>query len=68
MNFIKKYIVMCKSMKPPVLSEEASQLISEEYSRLRSQDTLNSDVARVKSLALETFNYLNKIQEKGYLY
>lgn len=34
-------------MKSPVLSEEASQLISEEYSRLRSQDTINSDIARV---------------------
>lgn len=41
---------MCKSMKPPILSEEASQLISEEYSKLRSQDILTSDVARVTEI------------------
>ncbi|KAK6628026.1 MCM DNA helicase complex subunit [Polyplax serrata] len=61
MNFIKKYIVMCKSMKPPVLSEEASQLISEEYSRLRSQDTLNSDVARTQPITARTLETLIRL-------
>ncbi|EEB17972.1 DNA replication licensing factor MCM3, putative [Pediculus humanus corporis] len=60
-NFIKKYIIMCKSMKPPILSEEASQLISEEYSRLRSQDTLSSDVARTQPITARTLETLIRL-------
>lgn len=43
---MRKYIHIAKVLKP-VLTEEASEVISEEYSRLRSQDFIESDVARV---------------------
>lgn len=46
MKFMRKYIHIAKVLKP-VLTEEASEVISEEYSRLRSQDFMESDVARV---------------------
>jgi DNA replication licensing factor MCM3 len=44
---MKKYIHIAKCMKP-TLTEEASEAIAEEYSRLRSQDTVDTDVARVR--------------------
>lgn len=44
--FMRKYIHIAKCMKPK-LTEEASELISDEYSKLRSQDSMESDVARV---------------------
>jgi DNA replicative helicase MCM subunit Mcm2 (Cdc46/Mcm family) len=43
---MKKYIHIAKCMKP-TLTEEASEAIAEEYSRLRSQDTMDTDIARV---------------------
>lgn len=46
-SFMKKYIHIAKCMKP-TLTEEASEAIAEEYSRLRSQDTVDTDVARVR--------------------
>jgi septin family protein len=45
-SFMKKYIHIAKCMKP-TLTEEASEAIAEEYSRLRSQDTMDTDIARV---------------------
>ncbi|XP_066575707.1 DNA replication licensing factor MCM3-like isoform X3 [Amia ocellicauda] len=56
MEFIKKYIHVAKMMKP-VLSQEAADHISEEYSKLRSHDLVNQDSARtmpVTARALET--------------
>lgn len=47
MKFMRKFIYFAKFLKP-VLTEEASEAIAEEYSRLRSQDLMESDVARVK--------------------
>ena len=46
MGFIRKYIHVAKLVKP-VLTQEASDYISEEYSKLRSHDQFNSDTARV---------------------
>ncbi|KAK2511735.1 Mcm3 [Columba guinea] len=46
MEFMRKYIHVAKMIKP-VLTEEAANYIAEEYSRLRSQSLMNSDVARV---------------------
>lgn len=45
-EFMRKYIHFVKILKP-TLTEEASELISNEYSRLRSEDFLENDVARV---------------------
>lgn len=46
MEFIRKYIHMAKLVKP-VLTQEASDYIAEEYTRLRSHDQVNDDLARV---------------------
>ncbi|XP_064189909.1 MCM3 minichromosome maintenance deficient 3 (S. cerevisiae), like [Anguilla rostrata] len=56
MEFIKKYIHVAKLVKP-VLTQEASDHISEQYARLRSHDQVNSESARmmpVTARALET--------------
>ncbi|KAL7888139.1 hypothetical protein AOLI_G00031130 [Acnodon oligacanthus] len=56
MEFIRKYIHVAKLVKP-VLTQEASDYIAEEYSKLRSHDQINSDSARtmpVTARALET--------------
>lgn len=45
-EFMRKYIHFVKILKP-VLTEEASEIIADEYSRLRSEDILENDVARV---------------------
>lgn len=50
-DFMRKYIHFVKILKP-TLTEEASELISDEYSRLRSEDFLENDVARVSKNAI----------------
>lgn len=51
MKFMRKYIHIAKVLKP-VLTEEASEVIAEEYSRLRSQDLVEADVARVSTVIM----------------
>lgn len=46
MEFIRKYIHVAKQVKP-VLTQEASDYIAEEYTKLRSHDQVNNDQARV---------------------
>lgn len=46
MEFMKKYIHLAKTVKP-TLTPEACELLSEEYAKLRTFDTQNSDIARV---------------------
>lgn len=46
--FMKKYIHVAKIIKP-VLIPESAAYIAEEYSRLRSQDSMSSDTARVST-------------------
>lgn len=48
-NFMRKYIHIARCMKPK-LTEEASAVIAEEYSKLRSEDVVESDVARVSRI------------------
>lgn len=45
-EFMRKYIHFVKILKPK-LTEEASKLIADEYSKLRSEDLLDDQVARV---------------------
>ena len=45
-EFMRKYIHIAKAVTP-VLTEEAANHIAEEYSRLRSQEQMGSDIARV---------------------
>ncbi|XP_068081318.1 DNA replication licensing factor Mcm3 [Anabrus simplex] len=59
-KFMRKYIHIAKCMKP-VLTEEASEAISEEYSRLRSQDTMESDVARTQPVTARTLETLIRL-------
>ena len=44
--FMRKYIHVAKIIKP-VLTQESAAYIAEEYSCLRSQDSMGSDTARV---------------------
>lgn len=46
MEFIRKYIHVAKLVKP-VLTQEASDYIAEEYTKLRSRDQVSNDLARV---------------------
>lgn len=53
-KFMKKFIHIARCMKPK-LTEEACDCIAEEYSRLRSDEEVASDVARVKFFCLFFF-------------
>lgn len=46
--FMRKYIHVAKALSP-VLTQEAANHIAEEYSRLRNQEQLGSDIARVNT-------------------
>lgn len=47
-EFMRKYIHIAKAVTP-VLTEEAANHIAEEYSRLRSQEQMGADIARVRT-------------------
>ncbi|XP_041696161.1 MCM3 minichromosome maintenance deficient 3 (S. cerevisiae), like [Coregonus clupeaformis] len=67
MEFIRKYIHVAKLVKP-VLTQEASDHIAEEYSKLRSHDQVNSESARtmpVTARALETMIRLSTAHAKA---
>merc|ERR1712029_743186 len=70
LDFVKKYIEVAKCIKP-VLTEEACEMIGEEYSRLRSQDFEGGDnVSRtqpVTARALETLIRLSTAHAKARL-
>ena len=57
---MRKYIHIARCMKPK-LTEEASKAIADEYSKLRSEDTIQSDVARV---CISTICFPNCIELK----
>lgn len=50
---MRKYIHMAKGLRP-LLSEEASNYISERYTELRSTDTSRSDYERVRTLVVSS--------------
>jgi len=70
LDFVKKYIEVSKCIKP-VLTEEACEMIGEEYSRLRSMDFEGGDsVSRtqpVTARALETLIRLSSAHAKARL-
>ena len=70
LDFVKKYIEVAKCLKP-VLTEEACEMISEEYSRLRSQDFESGDsnarTQPVTARALETLIRLATAHAKARL-
>lgn len=59
-QFMRKYIHIAKCVKP-VLTEEASEVISEEYSRLRSQEAVESDAARTQPVTVRTLETLIRL-------
>merc|ERR1719376_535490 len=68
-EFVQKYVEIAKVLKP-VLTEEAAEMIGEEYSKLQSQDFENSEVARtqpVTARALETLIRLSTAHAKARL-
>lgn len=59
-QFMKKYIHIAKCVKP-ILTEEASNVISEEYSRLRSQEAVESNAARTQPVTVRTLETLIRL-------
>nr|CAD7458079.1 unnamed protein product [Timema tahoe] len=59
-KFMRKYIHIAKCLKP-TLTEESSEAISEEYSRLRSQDTMDTDIARTQPVTARTLETLIRL-------
>jgi len=67
--FMRKYIHIAKAITPK-LTKEASDTIAEEYSRLRSQDSEHTDMARttpITARALETLIRLATAHAKARL-
>lgn len=60
LNFMRKYIHIARCMKPK-LTEEASKVIAAEYSKLRSEDTIDSDVARTQPVTARTLETLIRL-------
>ncbi|PNI77663.1 MCM3 isoform 4 [Pan troglodytes] len=58
--FMKKYIHVAKIIKP-VLTQESATYIAEEYSRLRSQDSMSSDTARTSPVTARTLETLIRL-------
>lgn len=59
-EFIRKYINIAKCLKPK-LTEQACDVISNEYSRLRSQDMMESNVARTQPITARTLETLIRL-------
>lgn len=59
-QFMRKYIHIAKCVKP-ILTEKASSVISEEYSRLRSQEAVESDAARTQPVTVRTLETLIRL-------
>ncbi|XP_072749402.1 DNA replication licensing factor Mcm3 [Anoplolepis gracilipes] len=59
-QFMRKYIHIARCMKPK-LTEEASAVIAEEYSKLRSEDMVEYDVARTQPITARTLETLIRL-------
>lgn len=59
-QFMKKYIHLAKCLKPK-LTEPACEAISNEYSRLRSQEAVESHVARTQPITPRTLETLIRL-------
>nr|XP_044632781.1 DNA replication licensing factor MCM3 isoform X2 [Equus asinus] len=58
--FMKKYIHVAKIIKP-ILTQESAAYIAEEYTRLRSQDSMSSDTARTSPVTARTLETLIRL-------
>lgn len=59
-QFLKKYIHVAKVLKP-VLTVESSNMIAEEYAKLRSEDMMESDTARTQPVTVRTLETLIRL-------
>ncbi|XP_038219996.1 DNA replication licensing factor Mcm3 [Zerene cesonia] len=59
-KFMKKYLHIAKLMKPK-LTQEASDVIADEYAKLRNQDMMESDVARTQPVTARTLETLIRL-------
>lgn len=59
-NFMRKYIHLAKCIKPK-LSESAAEVISNEYSRLRSEEQQEKDMARTQPVTPRTLETLIRL-------
>ena len=59
-NFMRKYIHIARCMKPK-LTEEACEVIASEYSKLRSEESLDSDLARTQPVTARTLETLIRL-------
>ncbi|KAF5304351.1 hypothetical protein FQA39_LY09730 [Lamprigera yunnana] len=59
-DFMRKFILFVKIIKP-VLTDEASDIIANEYSRLRSEDEMDVNVARTQPVTARTLETLIRI-------
>ncbi|KAK5649262.1 hypothetical protein RI129_000291 [Pyrocoelia pectoralis] len=59
-EFMRKYIHFVKILKPK-LTREACVIIAEEYSRLRSEDTMDANVARTQPVTARTLETLIRL-------
>uniref|UniRef100_A0A336MH06 DNA replication licensing factor MCM3 n=1 Tax=Culicoides sonorensis TaxID=179676 RepID=A0A336MH06_CULSO len=59
-DFMRKYINIAKCLKPK-LSAQACELISSEYSRLRSQEMIDSETARTQPVTARTLETLIRL-------
>lgn len=59
-QFMRKYIHLAKCLKPR-LTQEASDVIANEYSRLRSQDLEDSHMARTQPVTARTLETLIRL-------
>ncbi|XP_064480303.1 zygotic DNA replication licensing factor mcm3-like [Ornithodoros turicata] len=59
-EFMKKYIHIARAIKP-VLSQGACDSIAEEYSRLRSFETENTDIARTQPVTARSLETLIRL-------
>ncbi|KAJ8985416.1 hypothetical protein NQ317_017045 [Molorchus minor] len=59
-DFMRKYIHFVKILKP-TLTEQASEIIADEYSKLRSEDILDKDVARTQPVTPRTLETMIRL-------
>jgi len=70
MEFVKKYIARAKAAPEPKMTSEASRIIAEEYTRLRSANLDDSHIARTQPItarSLETLIRLSAAHAKARL-
>ncbi|XP_046909054.1 minichromosome maintenance 3 [Dermatophagoides farinae] len=60
MNFMRKYIHLAKAIKPQ-LSQEAIDIIAEEYSKLRTYDLEQNDLCRTQPITARTLETLIRL-------